>query len=358
MLIILILIYTLFFIEYSSSPTVKVIFFIIFYLYFGYLLFQKKQFYKGKFSISNVFILLALALTIFVNEINSIQTFIGHQLTFPAFVLLIGGFLGFYTISNYMLKSLRKILFISSIFTTGVILNFFDEFLPLSSILLLLPIFNIKKDFRLDKMFIFYYLVVIFYSLIVINDRTYFVFFSASLLINFYYLFKKKHIVLLSTIAILSILFLDISISNIDDKFFIDTRSFLVPEVLSNLNSTADYVFGKGIDSRYFSDWFFNNDNDSSIRINIEIGILSLLYKSGAIFSLLFLFKVFKLINKNFKVLENKIIGYILITYIFLFLVSLPLKLDVFNLTIAIILSHSFLLTPSQYDYNHKRMLE
>ena len=358
MIIFFIFLYTLLFIEYSFPPTVKVIFFIIFYLYLVYLFSQKQNFYKSKFSISNVLILLALTLTIVVNGINNIETFIGHQLTIPAYILLIGSFLGLYTISDLMLRSLKKIIFISSIFATGVILNFFDDFLPLTGLLFLLPIFNIKKDFRFDKMFIFYYLVTIFYSLIVINDRTYFAFYSVALLINLYYLIKKKYIVLLCTIAIVLFLFLDISISTDDNEFFLDTRSFLVPEVLSNLNSTTDYVFGKGIDSTYFSEWFFKNNSDSEYRLAIEIGILSMLYKSGAIFCLLFLFKFFELINKNFKVLENKRIGYILLTYILLFLISLPLKFDLFNLTIAIILSCSFLLRPSQYDSNHKRMLE
>jgi hypothetical protein len=70
-------------------------------------------------------------------------------------------------------------------------------------------------------------------------------------------------------------------------EFNDDTRTFLYVELFDDLIQNKKLLIGKGSNARYYSPYFAKVEGDSSIRIDIEVGILGLLLKGGLISVLL-----------------------------------------------------------------------
>ena len=65
-----------------------------------------------------------------------------------------------------------------------------------------------------------------------------------------------------------------------------DTRTFLYLEIIQNLKSINDWLFGLGYNARYFSEYFLTTTSelaDHYMRSNVEVGFLQLLLKGGII---------------------------------------------------------------------------
>jgi hypothetical protein len=63
-----------------------------------------------------------------------------------------------------------------------------------------------------------------------------------------------------------------------------DTRSFLYLEVFANLTEDAAWLLGSGYDGMYFSQFFYDlGRGDHHLRIDIEVGFLALLLKTGLV---------------------------------------------------------------------------
>lgn len=62
-----------------------------------------------------------------------------------------------------------------------------------------------------------------------------------------------------------------------------DTRTFLYAEVINDLKKTETLIFGKGALGTYYSPYFAQNvkGGDDKNRINVEVGLLSMLLKGG-----------------------------------------------------------------------------
>ncbi|WP_430906521.1 hypothetical protein [Maribacter sp. 2-571] len=66
-----------------------------------------------------------------------------------------------------------------------------------------------------------------------------------------------------------------------DDNLSTDTRTFLYVELFEDLMVNERFLIGKGATGKYYSPYFASFEGDSSMRINVEVGVLSILLKSG-----------------------------------------------------------------------------
>jgi len=68
-----------------------------------------------------------------------------------------------------------------------------------------------------------------------------------------------------------------------DDNLSTDTRTFLYLELFQDLVENQRFLIGKGATGKYYSEYFSSFEGDSSSRINVEVGVLSILLKGGLI---------------------------------------------------------------------------
>ena len=67
------------------------------------------------------------------------------------------------------------------------------------------------------------------------------------------------------------------------DDLLHDTRTFLYVEVLNDLKDSKSLWIGKGAMGTYFSDFFHSTGGDIDTRNHVEVGVLSIMLKTGII---------------------------------------------------------------------------
>ena len=86
----------------------------------------------------------------------------------------------------------------------------------------------------------------------------------------------------------------------LDEELSTDTRTFLYTEVYTDLKKTNNFIAGKGANGTYFSDYFYETQEDTSNRLSVEVGVLSIMLKSGLIGVILYLLILFSAIYFSF----------------------------------------------------------
>ena len=127
-----------------------------------------------------------------------------------------------------------------------------------------------------------------------------------------------------------------------------DTRTFLYQEVFDDLTEHNAWVYGKGINGKYYSDYFASRKlegGDDPNRVQSEVGMLNILLKGGivqAVFYLLILvmsiYNCFFRSNTKFML----IIGLVLLSPFFLLFVEEYVKYDFYNIMIWLFIGMSF----------------
>ena len=106
-----------------------------------------------------------------------------------------------------------------------------------------------------------------------------------------------------------------------------DTRTFLYVEIIQNMNSLSDWLFGLGYNARYFSEFFLNSTSENAdfyMRTNVEVGFLQLLLKGGIILVFMHYYLLIRAVYTGIKNSSNLlcngcalfIAGYILLSFI------------------------------------------
>jgi len=114
-----------------------------------------------------------------------------------------------------------------------------------------------------------------------------------------------------------------------------DTRTFLYQEILLDLTLNDAMVWGKGLNSKYYSQFFSYNDADSEWRVNPEVGFLSYLLKGGVVMAVLNLLLIWFAIYYAFvksKIRYLNIMGAIVLGHFFLLFVENIPKYDLYNI--------------------------
>ena len=68
-----------------------------------------------------------------------------------------------------------------------------------------------------------------------------------------------------------------------DQELRSDTRTFLYKEVFDDLLINDALIFGKGANGTYYSDFFNQTGGDTDTRLTVEVGLLSVLLKTGLV---------------------------------------------------------------------------
>jgi len=103
-----------------------------------------------------------------------------------------------------------------------------------------------------------------------------------------------------------------------------DTRTFLYEEVFQDLNS-LEVAFGRGAAGTYYSEYFDTAEGDSEIRLSVEVGVLSIILKSGLLgllLQLMILIASIKLALFNSNNLLVKALGGVLVVHVLLLFVE------------------------------------
>lgn len=95
-----------------------------------------------------------------------------------------------------------------------------------------------------------------------------------------------------------------------DAEFKTDTRTFLYIEMALDLTKNDAWIFGKGANSRYFSEYFSQiPDGDSYNRLSSEVPFLHFTLRGGLIYSTLYLFFLILCIYRAIKKGKNSFIN-------------------------------------------------
>ena len=103
-----------------------------------------------------------------------------------------------------------------------------------------------------------------------------------------------------------------------NEEYSTDTRTFLYQEVYLDLKKSSSLMTGKGANGTYFSDYFYQTQEDNSNRLSVEVGVLSIMLKSGFIGLILYLLILFSAIYLSFYKSNNYYvtgIGVMLLVY-------------------------------------------
>ena len=122
-----------------------------------------------------------------------------------------------------------------------------------------------------------------------------------------------------------------------DDNLSTDTRTFLYNELYSDLVNNNKLVIGKGATGKYYSEYFSNFDGDSSLRINVEVGILSVLLKGGLIALALHLAILFTAVFYSFFRSNNTYVvgaGFIVLVHTLLMFIENIIIYNTYNFLI------------------------
>ena len=130
-----------------------------------------------------------------------------------------------------------------------------------------------------------------------------------------------------------------------------DTRTFLYQEVFDDLTNNDAWIFGKGINGKYYSDYFASKHTeggDHEERIQSEVGFLNILLKGGQIQTLLYIILLALAVYNSFFRSNSKfmlILGLILLTHFVLLFMEEYIKYDLYNILIWMLIGMA--LSPS-----------
>ena len=130
-----------------------------------------------------------------------------------------------------------------------------------------------------------------------------------------------------------------------------DTRTFLYQEVFDDLTDNDAWIFGKGINGKYYSDYFASKHTeggDHEERIQSEVGFLNILLKGGQIQTLLYIILLALAVYNSFFRSNSKfmlILGLILLTHFVLLFMEEYIKYDLYNILIWMLIGMA--LSPS-----------
>lgn len=130
-----------------------------------------------------------------------------------------------------------------------------------------------------------------------------------------------------------------------------DTRTFLYQEVFDDLTNNDAWTFGKGINGKYYSDYFASKHTDSGDneeRIQSEVGFLNILLKGGQIQTVLYTILLALAVYNSFFRSNSKfmlILGLILLTHFVLLFMEEYIKYDLYNILIWMLIGMA--LSPS-----------
>ena len=119
-----------------------------------------------------------------------------------------------------------------------------------------------------------------------------------------------------------------------------DTRTFLYEEVIDDLKNSNSLWFGKGAMGKYHSAYFAQGveGGDAADRINVEVGVLSMLLKGGIVNLvlnfILLLYAIYYAFKSNNKFTEYLAI-LVLCHFLSLFIANIP-QYSIFSFTIWI----------------------
>ena len=125
------------------------------------------------------------------------------------------------------------------------------------------------------------------------------------------------------------------SISN--EEFNSDTRTFLYIEVFEDLLTNDALIFGKGANGTYYSNFFFKTGNDADNRLTVEVGMLSVLLKTGVVGVILYFLLVLNAIYHSLFKSRNLFvagIGLMLSVHFILLFVGNAMSLSSYNIYI------------------------
>ncbi len=296
----------------------------------------------------------------FFGESASITTLLGNVYTSLAFLTpFVIGFSfkkeNIYHLHNYFFKILKLgfLLFPVFFILGGGLLNRIQLRVL---ILLLLPVVflmtTINFEERKKQVFIFIILTLLSYIAFGLSNRT-MIIREFLLIIGFLalFLYRKFHFkwILKTTyvLLILPLVFIQYSIqigesaiqqnlSKIqDDELSTDTRTFLYMEVYEDLVENKQLVYGKGANGTYYSNYFSSAEGDSETRLTLEVGVLSLLLKTGLIGVTLYLLLLFISIYFAFFRSHNYYVvgvGLMLFIHVILFFVENIISFSSYNL--------------------------
>ena len=122
-----------------------------------------------------------------------------------------------------------------------------------------------------------------------------------------------------------------------DDEMSTDTRTFLYMEVYEDLADNNQLLLGKGANGTYYSNYFNTAEGDSDTRLTVEVGVLSILLKSGLVGVTLYLLLLFTAIYYAFFRSNNYYvvgIGLMLFIYVLLLFIENLISYSSHNLFI------------------------
>lgn len=124
-----------------------------------------------------------------------------------------------------------------------------------------------------------------------------------------------------------------------------DTRTFLYVEVLEDLVETRSIWTGKGADGTYFSQFFHTTKGDTDTRNHVEVGVLSILLKTGVIGLTLnmgiLLYASYVAIYKSKNIFSFGL-GVILLLYFDLMFIKYPIAFTLDNFLLWFFIGLSF----------------
>lgn len=124
-----------------------------------------------------------------------------------------------------------------------------------------------------------------------------------------------------------------------------DTRTFLYVEVLDDLVQTHSIWTGKGADGTYFSQFFHTTKGDTDTRNHVEVGVLSILLKTGVMGLTLnmgiLLYASYLAISKSKNIFSFGL-GVILLLYFDLLFIKYPIAYTLDNFLLWFFIGLSF----------------
>lgn len=127
-----------------------------------------------------------------------------------------------------------------------------------------------------------------------------------------------------------------------------DTRTFLYQEVFDDLTRNKAWLLGKGINGKYFSDYFASKHTDageSEERIQSEVGFLNILLKGGIAQTVLYLLLLIIAVYNCLFRSDSKfmlIIGLVLLTHFVMLFIEEYIKYDLYNVTMWFFIGMAF----------------
>lgn len=352
----------------------------VLFLYTNFHVFMLKF---GRLAIALIFLLLSWNIIVIVRGVFSenveIYTVLGNPYT--SLSLLIP-FVFAFGLKENIIKILRKYLYflldVGIYFMPIIIINFFfweNKTLNIVFLyfffgtILLQPTFIFENKKNKFKIILSVLLMTFF---VAIESRAAFLrsvllIFIPVLSFYLYRLFKLKSIFKLSILILLVPIFFlyqgILSEQSIfqklsgDSEMSTDTRTFLYTEVIGDLVKTKSLLMGKGSSAHYYSEYFASTGGDSSSRLTVEVGFLTMLLKGGiiAVFLnfLIFIYAIYLAFVKSNNYYSIAL-GYFLIVHFFLLFIENLIAYNMYNFLVWFVVG--LLLNKNFRSLNNKQI--